>query len=286
MSEVGISFDNTEEIVDSDSVFFKPDGPLKNEMTFIYVSGILVALWSFVWIGLASDTWSKSGRDDSAIIWENAQIKLYAWGRIGFLFMALFVASQIVWSYKAYRFTEKITGISRKWQRGWTIGGWFVPIGFLFIPFLVIRETESIIMRKQNKYAWAGFAWFSLSWIAIVGRRLISELSPYDGYGFDYSEQSVLYPVYFVTGFALIFSALFAFIYFGDISSEAFSNTPETLTVSSQIKEDTPASKSIEAEVDGSLVGEQIRMLGKLHADGLLSDAEFAEKKTDLLGRI
>jgi hypothetical protein len=288
MSEVDIGIDNTEEIFDSDSVFFKPEGPLKNEMTFIYASGVLVALWSFVWIGLAADASGKwpsnpfgEVPDSVAIAWNDAYDKLFTWGQFGLLFMALFVASQIVWSYKAYLFTEQLEGTARKWRRGWTIGGWFTPIGFLFIPYLVIRETESLIVRRQNKYAWAGIAWFSLSWIVIIGKRVVS-----DPLAFDTANMDGLFIGHYLTGLALVISVLFAFIYFGDISSEAFINEPTVTSESTKTRVEMPVHESTAAETDSFLVEEQIRMLGKLHADGLLSDVEFSAKKADLLGRI
>lgn len=288
MSEEISKFDNTLDVVEDEPIFFKPDGPLKNEITFIYASGVLVALWSFVWIGLAADASGKwpsnpfgEVPDSVAIAWNDAYDKLFTWGQFGLLFMALFVASQIFWSYKAYLFTEQLEGTARKWRRGWTIGGWFTPIGFLLIPYLVIRETESLIVRRKNKYAWAGIAWFSLSWIVIIGKRVVS-----DPLAFDTANMDGLFIGHYLTGLALVISVLFAFIYFGDISYEAFINEPTVTSESTKTRVEMPLHESTESETDSSLVEEQIRMLGKLHADGLLSDVEFSSKKADLLGRI
>jgi hypothetical protein len=288
MSEMNDEFQDTENIIEDQSAFFKPDGPLKNEMIFIYVSGILVAIWSFVWIGLAgvaSGKWPSNpyGEVSESVgyAWNNAQDNLVAWKQIGFLFWALFVLSQIIWSYKAYRFTEKLTDVMRKWRRGWTIGGWFTPIGFLFIPYLVIRETESLIVQRQSKSAWSGIVWFSLSWISILGMRVVA-----DPLIFDESNMGQFYSVHYVTGTILIISVLFAFIYFGDISSVAVNEEMEAFSSQDLIKAATPLVAVVGIEADGFLVEEQIRMLGKLHADGLLSDEEFTSKKSDLLGRI
>jgi hypothetical protein len=91
---------------------------------------------------------------------------------------------------------------------------------------------------------------------------------------------------HYLTGLALVISVLFAFIYFGDISSEAFINEPTVTSESTKTRVEMPVHESTAAETDSFLVEEQIRMLGKLHADGLLSDVEFSAKKADLLGRI
>lgn len=43
---------------------------------------------------------------------------------------------------------------------------------------------------------------------------------------------------------------------------------------------------SMKEALMGNMVIEQIRELGKLHADGILTDEEFAAKKAELLARL
>lgn len=40
------------------------------------------------------------------------------------------------------------------------------------------------------------------------------------------------------------------------------------------------------ADLEGRWVYERLRHLGRLHAEGVLTDEEFAAKKADLLGRL
>jgi hypothetical protein len=61
----------------------------------------------------------------------------YVWGLL--LYFAVLVML-IVWAWRA---TKNLQGWGVELERGpgWAIGGWFVPIGNLFIPYQVVRET-------------------------------------------------------------------------------------------------------------------------------------------------
>lgn len=46
----------------------------------------------------------------------------------------------IVFLYRASKNTELWQQQSRRWAAGWTIGGWFIPVANIVIPFLVVAE--------------------------------------------------------------------------------------------------------------------------------------------------
>ena len=46
--------------------------------------------------------------------------------------------------YKSSSNTKVWTKSERKWTEGWAIGGWFIPIANLVLPFLVIKETWNL----------------------------------------------------------------------------------------------------------------------------------------------
>lgn len=57
--------------------------------------------------------------------------------------VAIFVLSAvtfIMWFYRAHRNLRALGYCYLDYAPGWTIGGWFVPIGNLFIPYLVMVE--------------------------------------------------------------------------------------------------------------------------------------------------
>ncbi|PZF80424.1 SHOCT domain-containing protein [Jiangella anatolica] len=53
-----------------------------------------------------------------------------------------------------------------------------------------------------------------------------------------------------------------------------------------RLRERIATTSAAEAEAAGAVIIEQIRRLGELHADGVLTDEEFAEKKAELLRRL
>jgi hypothetical protein len=58
----------------------------------------------------------------------------------------------IIFSYRAYKTTQSLWSGSRKWSRGWTVGGWFIPFAnFIIIP-LVWMEIDriSVASRTEN----------------------------------------------------------------------------------------------------------------------------------------
>jgi hypothetical protein len=49
----------------------------------------------------------------------------------------------ICWLYRARTNLTAFGGQPLTWGRGWTIGGWFIPIANLFIPISVIAEIDA-----------------------------------------------------------------------------------------------------------------------------------------------
>lgn len=68
----------------------------------------------------------------------------------------------IVWTRKAFRVSETVavTQFERRYSRGMAVGGWFIPIGNLFVPKRVISEIEQITAIGADP-AKAGFSFKS-----------------------------------------------------------------------------------------------------------------------------
>ena len=64
-------------------------------------------------------------------------------GNTASLYLLVFVAVSVMLIVWAWRATKNLQGWGVELERGpgWAIGGWFVPIGNLFIPYQVVRET-------------------------------------------------------------------------------------------------------------------------------------------------
>ena len=50
----------------------------------------------------------------------------------------------VIWAWRATKNLES-WGAPLKWSPGWAIGGWFVPIGNLWIPYQVVRDAWSLV---------------------------------------------------------------------------------------------------------------------------------------------
>jgi len=65
------------------------------------------------------------------------------WGTVGlaYLVMVPTIIVMIVWMYRYWdQLGRLIPGTRLRWTRGWTIGGWFIPIGNLWIPKQIIDD--------------------------------------------------------------------------------------------------------------------------------------------------
>ncbi len=96
-----------------------------------------------------------------------ADKNLHTWG--GF-FIILGLATFIVlvcWSFKAHKATQELCHGVRRWSRGWTIGGWFIPLAQLFIPKMVLNEIERIALAPRSAPGVTGVEWRSTAVTAI-----------------------------------------------------------------------------------------------------------------------
>jgi Domain of unknown function (DUF4328) len=50
-------------------------------------------------------------------------------------------AAFVAWLYQARRNAGRMGG-SLKWAPGWAVGGWFIPVASLVIPYLVMRDVR------------------------------------------------------------------------------------------------------------------------------------------------
>lgn len=76
----------------------------------------------------------------------------------------------IVWWYQAYAAVDRTAAPGRSWSPGWAVGGWFIPIGNLIIPKLVLDEIDRVsaaaeagrpdAWRESPRLASAGWWWW------------------------------------------------------------------------------------------------------------------------------
>ncbi len=118
---------------------------------------------------------------DELAAWERASdVMSGANGLAGLCGLVLFVLL-LVWGSQAYRSLERFDATGRSWSSGWAVGGWFIPLGNLVIPRLVMSEIERI-PHPDNGSPPVGDRWLGRPllgtglgwWWALVGSMVVS----------------------------------------------------------------------------------------------------------------
>ena len=260
-----------------------PTGYLKKFVVAIYLSGATLVVYCGWAIILALDAQESSRRyegsstptwmvDYDAKLWKEDYRQFVSLANFFGIYL-LFVVGIIFWTYNAHTYIQPLSEGKRKWGKGWAIGGWFTPVGFLFIPFLVNRETENIVNNGKKSNSLLGPIWFYSVWIAIVSRNFANQETDYEAF-FNWHIFAYV---------ALIFAVATAVLYFAEVSCAIHERTIEIESAKSRIE--TVVSTAPPSAITGNATtaAEQLRTLGQLLSEGLISEDEFNAKKTEIL---
>lgn len=80
-------------------------------------------------------------------------VDLGAAGAFNLLAIALLAALilMIVWMWSTHKHQTAVDPERRRsWGAGWAIAGWFIPIGHLFVPKLVLQEIERVALGRND----------------------------------------------------------------------------------------------------------------------------------------
>tara|TARA_B100000945_G_scaffold56878_1_gene41942 strand:+ start:754 stop:1602 length:849 start_codon:yes stop_codon:yes gene_type:complete len=82
----------------------------------------------------------------------------------------VFLILMIVWAWRA---ADNLEHWNKKpqWGKGWAIGGWFTPIGFLFIPYQVVRDTWRLASKSKTGINYWWLVSFISWWIGVIAFR-------------------------------------------------------------------------------------------------------------------
>ncbi len=288
-------------------LFFGP--PFKAQLIYLFISSLLFAAWASVNGYLNVMLFQKrqtafralagtAGNQQTALAdWVNAENSLDSWVQGRTLAAVIWLITIVSMTYSVVKITSDWTGGTRKWSSKWAIGGWFIPVANLFIPFLVMRESERIIKRSlgdtkiQELAVSKSFdtvkSWF-IGNIFVLGLFGASaELMASEDW--DQGTYGVWCAV--LASALLVVVVTLAFVYFARQShliSHAMLLRQSTSNEegSGQTMDVKSPSPSVSVTADAGYVAEQIRHLGKLQDEGLITSLEFERKKNELLDRI
>jgi hypothetical protein len=88
---------------------------------------------------------------------------------VGLLLLLIIIPVFLVWLYHASRNAED-SGYPQRWSPGWAIGGWFVPVIFLWFPYQVVSDIwrAGQAPERRARTPWPVVAWWTcwlLAWV-------------------------------------------------------------------------------------------------------------------------
>ena len=272
----------------------KPTGYMKNYLLAIQISCLALiaqSVWSlFLAVRVNQSyrtfwdiryytylTWGESDvRDDFYNDWFSLQSVPNR-----YLFLIGFVVAISSWSYRAHVFVNPISKHKRRWGRNWTVLGWLLPICSFFIPFLVNQETEKILAKDTKSISKFGRVWFFLFWSAFLLEEFFYGLWSLNGYP---GKEFFIYLI--ASKLLILTSVCCAWKFFADMSTAIKNRESEIALITTvSLKNEAPLIENLSSP-DAISVAGQIRVLGQLLAERLITQEEFNSKKTELLKRI
>ncbi|MFM8562970.1 MAG: DUF4328 domain-containing protein [Acidimicrobiia bacterium] len=176
--------------------------PMLAKWTFgmLWLSGVVAAVRGLLAFGVDQslneflDTF-----DDSAL--EDFMNRADAYDTIDSVFAISMLATfvlLIIFSFRSYKAGQSLWNGNRKWSRGFSVGGWFIPFANAYIPASLLIETDKI-SRGSRANGHVDESWRNLSrnnqfvvWFVLyaVGIVLASRISSLDANVDDLEEIS------------------------------------------------------------------------------------------------
>ena len=123
---------------------------------------------------------------------------------IGLLVFAMtnvwFMVSLINFGYRSVKFVRE-RGVQTRWGAGWAIGAWFIPVGSIFLPYLVLRDVAGVGATNPDERK-RSLLWFWLAW------QIVNNVASFGLQQATGTDTSVIYQGYVVFACALAFFAV------------------------------------------------------------------------------
>ena len=172
---------------------------------FFYLSAAAAGLSVIALAGAIPkfSAWWNAPLGSDADEWEAWEGASDLWGAsaglLGLAGLVLFILL-LVWGSQAYRSLARSGAEGRSWSSGWAVGGWFIPLGNLVIPRLVLSEIERIAHPdngpppvgdrwRRLPLLGTGVAWWALMLltgvVGVAGAAVLSAATLFSGEGAD-----------------------------------------------------------------------------------------------------
>jgi hypothetical protein len=115
----------------------------------------------------------------------------------------------VVWLHQARRNAGRLGG-ALEWAPGWAVGGWFIPVASLVIPYLVVRDVRRAGASAAQP-APVGWWWTSLLVTVLLNRLIwLYDVVTSDGARFEgatLDTRTVAYPLWTVGTLMIVVTA-------------------------------------------------------------------------------
>ena len=113
-------------------------------------------------------TLSEATSTASAITEANALPVLAA--LLGIFFLGVgtlwFSAAMMGFGFRAAQYV-RANGAETRWSPGWAIGGWFVPVLSLFVPYVIFRDVIAATKTTDVQAKQRSLLWFWIWWVVL-----------------------------------------------------------------------------------------------------------------------
>lgn len=139
----------------------------------------------------------------------------------------------IIWLYRAAT-SDLVLPQELRWRPGWAIGGWFVPIVFLFVPARIVNDVRRSALRRSGTAEQTGAALVSWWWAAWLMTNALSIASaatdpfPPVGDGATPSDLTTYSTVTAAYGAASVFAALLGMFVVARITDSVRAGRPQS----------------------------------------------------------
>jgi len=95
------------------------------------------------------------------------------------LFIVLFLATAVLFVVWAWRATKNLQAWEAPLRRGpgWAIGGWFIPVGNLWIGYQVVRDAWELAPDRDGKMPGRSLTDWNAAWALFLLSNVVSRIA-------------------------------------------------------------------------------------------------------------
>jgi hypothetical protein len=210
----------------------------------------------------------------------------------------------LAWLRRTVENVPPLGGGTPRYSPNWAIGWWFVPVAFLVMPFIVVRDAWRRMATTEHE---AGAALVGIWWLSFVGATMLSRYSGAAATPVDFESFQPLYAITLAGAVLGIFAAVSGFLVVREIQGRADARAdalgvhelpPRSLATFQDPRAAPPpppsvarpasaaGSQSTSSGTTSADLTEALRTLDRLREQRLVTEEEYGAKRKEILARL